>query len=492
MTMKFKTLQEIHQDLINQKTTPLKLVEDSFAKIKKYNQKYNIFISTFEKEALEIAASMTMEEIKKPFGGIPISIKDTFVYKDHITTGGSALLSDFRANYNASVIDDILKEKGILVGKNTTDELGMAGTGTFCHTGIVKNPWNTKHITSGSSSGSAVAVALGITPISICSDTGDSVRKPASFLGVCGFKPSYGLISRFGMFPYSPSLDTVGVIAKSVSDLAYSFKRLQKFDTKDLTSQKQTFNIPDQMMINDDYFKNKKIAIIKNLEYSTNKNVQNIFNQHMIKLRSLGAKVEYIDFDNNLLKSLLPIYMVISYAESTSCSSNLTGWYFGHNYKEQNWLEAGMDNRNHYFGKMLKHRFTLGTFFLNQENIEDIFCKSKKIRRLIFEKMNDIFNEYDAFISPTTSSTPPTLEATTNAKSDVSDVYNLADNILLLANFAGTPSITIPMGFVNDLPIGMNINMQFQKDDLCLEFSYHLEQKLDIEKRNLMEVINNE
>ncbi len=492
MKIKSKTLQELHQDLIDQKITPLEIVEAAFAKIKKYNDKYNLFINTFEAEALTIAKAISATDIKKPFGGIPISIKDTFVYKNHVTTGGSALLSDFRPSYNATVIDEILHQGGILVGKNTTDELGMAGTGTFCYTGVVKNPWNVKYITSGSSSGSAVSVALGITPISICSDTGDSVRKPAAFLGVCGFKPSYGLISRFGMFPYSPSLDTVGIIAKSVADLAYSFKVIQKYDDKDLTSQKATFEIPSKMKVDHNFFKGKKVAILKILEESTNKNIQHIFKKHVNQLRSLGAQVEYFDFDTYLLKSLLPIYMVISYAESTSCSSNLTGWYFGHNYGKNDWLEAGMNNRYRYFGQMLKHRFTLGTFFLSETNIETIFRKSKKIRRLIFEKMNEIFSKYDVLLTPTNGSLTPTLEKTLNAKSDVSAVNNLADNILLLANFAGTPSLTIPMGFVEDLPIGMNVNTQFKRDDFCLEFSHHLEQLLDIESRDLEEVLNNE
>ncbi len=366
MIKKNKTLWETHQDLINNKITASELVEASFLKIKKYNHKYNLFINTFEADALKAANKITAIDLMKPFGGIPISIKDTFSHKKHITTGGSALLSDFKPFYNATVIDEILDQGGILVGKNTTDELGMAGTGTFCYTGVVKNPWNTDHITSGSSSGSVASVALGITPISICSDTGDSIRKPASFLGICGFKPSYGLISRFGMFPYSPSLDTVGFVSQNVEDLLYSFKVLQKYDHKDLTSQKVNFKLPDQFKFSSNYLKNKKIAIIKNIEASTNSDVQKIFNQHITKLKSLGAIVEYVDFNNKLLKALLPVYMVISYAESTSSSSNLTGWYFGNSVKEQNWLAAGMDNRNQFFGKMLKHRFTLGTYFLKK------------------------------------------------------------------------------------------------------------------------------
>ncbi len=485
MKNKELTLEELHNKIINKEISATELVTDSFEKIQKYDDKYNIFINIFKTEILSQAQQLKIDKTKQqPLLGIPISFKDTFAYKDHITTGGSSLLSDFIPNYDATVVKQAKEAGAMIIGKNTTDELGMAGTGTFCYTGDVKNPWNEKHITSGSSSGSSVAVALDIVKLSICSDTGDSIRRPASYLGIAGFKPSYSLISRNGMFPYSPSLDTVGMVCRNVDDLIYSFKIFNKHDPKDMTSQAWNFDYDAIKVDKQSFIKKTKLVVLKDLTNSTSKEVQAIFEAQIAKIRAQGIIVEEIDFGIDLLKTLLPIYRVISYAESTSCSSNLTGWYFGQSQKDLSWKELGMKNRDHYFGSMLKDRFTLGTYFLQKKNQGKILKKAKIIRRIIVERFNDIMKKYDAIIAPSTPTTAPTFESIEKYIPKVSEIDNVSENYLLIANFVGAPSLTIPMGFVNEMPVGINITSVSFKDDLCLRIGYFLEEIIGLKNLN--------
>lgn len=449
------TISEIHEALVNKKVTPLELTKEAIKRAKE--NKDNAFELIIEEDAIKKAIELSSHDVPKDnyFYGIPYVAKDNFSTKGYESNASSNILKGYVPLFDATVIEALNKAGAILIGKSTLDELAMGGTGTSGHLGTTFNPYDPSHthLIGGSSCGSAVAVSDSIVPFALGSDTGDSVRKPASHAGLVGLKPTWGLISRFGLFPFAPSLDHVGFFTRSVKDSAISLNLLAFHDEKDSTS---TYKEKADYVssLNSD-IKGKKIAVITEILNSIeNETIKNSFINLIHKLENDGAKVEYVNFDTALLNAIYPTYMVISCAESTSNNANLDGIKFGPYLGGKTYQDVIYNARTNGFSPLIKRRFVLGSYSLMRENQHDLFLRAQKARRLIVDKCNELFNDYDAIVLPASPTTAPLIK-TSNEK--VQKDYLAADNWLAIGNFGGFPSITLPMGFENELPFGVNV-----------------------------------
>ena len=466
-----KTISDYRKDLDESKVTSEELFKVANEKAHKYQEEYNSFVTIIDEYSKEDSTSL--------ISGIPYALKDNFSTKGILSTSSSNILKDYVPIYDATVYKKLKEAGAVLVGKTVLDELAMGGTGTTAHTGIVSNPWDKNRQIGGSSAGSAASVALGIVPFSIGSDTGDSIRKPAAFGGVVGFKPTYGRISRYGLFAFASSLDHVGCFARCVKDCAIVTDILKGKDERDMTS------LPDEDikytdMLNND-IKGKKLFYIKELADLEIYNdageetleILNQFKQTIEKCKEIGFEVEEISFDEKLLKAIYPSYMTISCAEATSNNSNLTGIIFGPR-GEGNSIEKIMfDARTKGFSELIKRRFVTGSFILQKENQEKLFLNAQRVRRLIVDKMTELFKDYDGMILPAQGSVAPKFKSETVDK--LSKRNLILENHMAIGNFGGFPSITIPCGFVNKMPIGLSITGGVKKDLDVLNIAYALE-----------------
>ena len=447
------SLTEIHSALIKGEVTPLELVKEAIELAKKDTN--NAFEYICEKEALERVK--TLDESKKDslLWGIPVVIKDNYSTKDIPTTGSSNILNGYVPIFSSEVVLRLEKEGAIVIAKSTMDELAMGGTGTTGHLGITYNPWDKSktRLVGGSSCGSAIAVSAGIVPYSIGSDTGDSVRKPASFAGLVGFKPTWGRISRFGLFPFATSLDHVAYFSRNVYDSAYLLNVLAGHDDKDFSS---SFNkVEDYTSRINEGVKGRRIAVIKEIVDSLkDKEVLMAFNKSIAHLKNQGAIVESVSIDDKLLKAIYPTYVIISCAESTSNNANLDGIKFGNRIEGESFEEVMMNTRTNGFSPLIKRRFVIGSFSLLKENQDELFVRAQKCRRLIVNAFNKVFDNYDAIYAPASPSIAPLIKSKSDA---LSNEYLIADNYMAFANMGGFPSITLPIGFEENMPFGANL-----------------------------------
>ena len=468
-------IKELHKKLINKEITSNDLIIQSLKLSNETQDKINSFVT--------ILNDAKQEEITDSLlSGIPYVAKDNFSTKDILTTGSSNILKNYVPFFDATAIEKLKKENAVLIGKTVLDELAMGGTGTTGHTGIVKNPWNTDRLIGGSSAGSAAAVALGIAPYALGSDTGDSIRKPAHFGGVVGYKPTYGLISRFGLFAFASSLDTVVVFTRSVEDAAIVTDVLKGKDVRDMTSQETTLKLQESLTGD---IKNKKIFYIKELCNANNFDdsdeefisILNNFNKTIKNLENLGAIVTEVSVNKDLLKALLPTYLTISCAEATSNNSNLTGISFGPRADGEKVTDMMFNARTKGFSELIKRRFIIGSYVLQKENQEKLFLNAQRIRRIVKDTFTKLFEEYDAVILPGGSTVAPKFKSDNIEK--MSDRNLMLENHMLIGNFGGFPSITIPSGFVNNMPVGVNITGPIFKDDELLNIAFALESTMN-------------
>ena len=465
-----KSIDEIRIALDDKSITSEELFDEAVSKAKKYQDEYNSFVTIMDKkEELESNSILS---------GIPYALKDNISTKGIITTGSSNILKDYIPLYDATVYKKLKEAGAVLMGKTVLDELAMGGTGTTGHTGVVRNPWDKNRMIGGSSAGSAAAVALGIVPFAIGSDTGDSIRKPAAYGGVVGYKPTYGRVSRYGLFAFASSMDHVGLFARSVKDVAYVMDIIKGHDNNDMTS------LPDEEIsyVNnlDSDVKGKKLFYIKEAIEIDNgseelKLILDNFRQTIEKCKILGFEVEEVSFRKDLLEAIYPSYMCISCAEATSNNSNLTGIPFGSRVDGKNINEIMMNTRTKGFSELIKRRFILGSYILQKENQEKLFLNASRVRRLIVDKMNELFKNYDGLIMPTSGDIAPLFG---EASDRLSDEYLILGNHLAIGNFGGFPSISIPSGFVKGMPVSVNITGRAKEDALVLNMASRLEETL--------------
>lgn len=465
-----KLIDDIRNNLDDGKINSEKLFEEARNKAIKYQDEYNSFVTILDKKE-EVSSNSILS-------GIPYALKDNISTKGILTTGSSNILKDYIPLYDATVYKKLKEAGAVLVGKTVLDELAMGGTGTTGHTGVVRNPWDKTRMIGGSSAGSAASVALGIVPFSIGSDTGDSIRKPAAYGGIVGYKPTYGRVSRYGLFAFASSLDHVGVFSRCVRDTAYVMDIIKGHDDKDMTS------LPDENIsyvnnLSNDV-KGKKLFYIKEaLEIDNgNENLKEVLNNFysvIDKCKAIGIEVEGVSFRKDLLEAIYPAYNVISCAEATSNNSNLTGIPFGNRIAGNNVNDIMMNTRTEGFSEFIKRRFVIGSYVLQKENQEKLFLNAGRVRRMIVDKMNELFKDYDGLIMPSTPDIAPKFGEVSDR---LSDEYLILGNHLVIGNFGGFPSISIPSGFVSNMPVSVNITGRTKEDSLLLNIASKIEEVL--------------
>ena len=467
-----KSILQLHELLVSKKVTPVDLAKDAIELAKKDNN--NAFEYIMESEAIEIASNLGEPEANNPLWGIPFVIKDNMSTKDVPTTASSNILKGYIPVFDAAVVERLKNAKAVPIGKTTLDELAMGGTGTSGHLGITFNPWDDSktRLVGGSSCGSAAATAAGIVPFALASDTGDSTRKPASLAGLVGFKPTWSRISRYGLFPFAPSLDTVGIFARNVEDVAIVTEVLSGRDDRDSTSSNKPVDKYYEKLKNS--CEKRRISIVKEIRDSVkDKDVLDAFNKTVEEFKKRGFEIKEVSLPNDLLLSLFPTYFVISCAEATSNNANMDGIKFGPLSNGTTFEEVMSDARTKGFGELIKRRFVIGSFALMKENQHDLFLRAQKNRRRIVEAINNILNDSDFIYLPAAPSIAPKFN---EASDRLSDEYLIADNHLCLGNFAGLPSITLPIGFKDGMPFGANLMGRAFEETELFHVSYELEQ----------------
>ena len=466
---------KLHEMLKNNETTVEELVNDSLKKAHELQEKCNAFVTIMDDNKVEVNDNL--------LSGIPCGIKDNYSTKGILSTGSSNTLKDYVPFFDATAVANLKKNGAVSIAKTALDEFGMGGTGLTAHTGIIKNPWDTTRICGGSSAGSACSVAYGVYPYALGSDTGDSIRKPAGYCGIVGYKPTYGMISRFGLFPFASSLDTCGVLTRSVEDAAIVVDGMKGIDENDQTSWNSSninlYNDLSKDVKGKKLFYIKEITDISNYPHASNELKMHLENYQkaLEKLRNIGVTVEEVSIDKTLLSVIPGVYVCISCAEATSNMSNLTGISFGPRGNGENVMDMIKDYRTKGFSPLIKRRFVIGSYVLQKENQERYFLNACRIRRLIVDKFKSLFKEYDGFILPVGSGVAPLIEGLNEKVDD--DELAILENHLQIGNFGGFPSITIPNGFINGLPVGINITGNCYDDQTVLNLAYALEDLMD-------------
>ncbi len=466
---------KLHEMLKNNETTVEELVNDSLKKAHELQEKCNAFVTIMDDNKVEVNDNL--------LSGIPYGIKDNYSTKGILSTGSSNTLKDYVPFFDATAVANLKKNGAVGIAKTALDEFGMGGTGLTAHTGIIKNPWDTTRICGGSSAGSACSVAYGVYPYALGSDTGDSIRKPAGYCGIVGYKPTYGMISRFGLFPFASSLDTCGVLTRSVEDAAIVVDGMKGIDENDQTSWNSSninlYNDLSKDVKGKKLFYIKEITDISNYPHASNElkvHLEN-YQKALEKLRNIGVTVEEVSIDKTLLSVIPGVYVCISCAEATSNMSNLTGISFGPRGNGENVMDMIKDYRTKGFSPLIKRRFVIGSYVLQKENQERYFLNACRVRRLIVDKFKSLFKEYDGFILPVGSGVAPLIEGLNEKVDD--DELAILENHLQIGNFGGFPSITIPNGFINGLPVGINITGNCYDDQTVLNLAYALEDLMD-------------
>ena len=465
------SIEKLHELLVAKKVTPLELTKEAIELAKKDTN--NAFEYIMENEASAIAESLKEPEVNNPLWGIPFVIKDNMSTKGVPTTGSSNILRGYVPVFDATVVAKLKEAHAVPIGKTTLDELAMGGTGTSGHLGTTFNPYDRSHarLVGGSSCGSAAVTADGVVPFALGSDTGDSTRKPASYAGLVGFKPTWGRISRYGLFPFAPSLDTVGIFTRSVKDCAYVLNATAGRDEKDMTSSVKP--VCDYAKDIDKFDKKRKIAVIQEIfDTITDKDIKKAFLDNVEKLKQSGFTVEFVHMDVKMLASLFATYFVISCAEATSNNANLDGIKFGPLSKGDTYEEVMKNARTKGFGELIKRRFIIGSFALMKENKEELFVRAQRNRRAVVDKLNEIYKDYDFIYALAAPSIAPKIGESSDR---LSDEYLIADNHLVLGNFAGLPSLTLPLGLKNDMPFGVNVMGKAFDEVGVFQLSYEIE-----------------
>lgn len=472
--MKVMSIEELHQKLVNHEIDVKEYYQELFEEVDFQQKRLNAFVTVTKDEALKNIENLDVKE-NEILKGIPGVFKDNYNTKGIKTTASSKMLEDYIPVYNATVVDKLYEAGISLIGKSSMDELAMGGTNKSALTGPVFNPWDSSRIAGGSSGGSAALVGSGVVPFALGSDTGDSIRKPAGFCGVVGFKPTWGRISRFGVIPYASSLDHVGAFTRNVRDMAIVTEALAGRDDRDMTS--SNLPVPHYLENLTSDIKGMKIAVLTTVsDEIRNKDIKENFEHVIATLKELGAEVGEVTIPQYLARAILPTYTIIANSEATSNHSCLDGIKYGDRQPGSSTDEVMINSRTDGFGAHIKRRFILGNLALATENQERMFRKAQRVRRLIVEELNKIYSEYDIILTPNSGSIAPKLDEANDDR--LSDEYIILENHLALGNFAGTPSISIPSGFSDKMPIAVNLMGRVFEEQTVLNAAYALEQAL--------------
>lgn len=391
------------------------------------------------------------------------TIKNVFATDDATTNASSKILENFQPHYNAQVVQKLLNAGAVPVAKVHSDELALGGTGTYSGFGLVRNSIDPERLSGGSSSGSIATLTENIS-FALASDTGDSVRLPASYNGKVGFKPSYGAISRYGMFAYCSSLDTVAFFAHNVNDIFEVSKATFGVDNKDMTSVEVKMHQLNMIK--------PKNVIALDLDEFLEDYVLDSYNKLIEKLIKNGVNVKKIKPDLTILRNIKPVYDIVSYSEASANLANLNGIAFGERKNGENWQEIMTNTRTSGFGKMVQRRLTLGSYYLYSKNQDEIFKKAQKVRRVIKDYLTNLHKNSDVLIYPASAAVAPFIDFSKNKN------YDLMEYILTGSNLVGNPSITLPLGKKDNLPFNIALDSEIYSDEKLLSISLWFEEIL--------------
>ncbi len=470
MTIKFKTIKEIKK-MISQKEISNKEIVQEVYKLIDENIHLNAFVTLNEDNSLKKAEGLDNNPSDSPLAGIPIAQKDLFCTKGLRTTCGSKILDNFIPPYSATVIENLENAGCISVGKTNMDEFAMGSSNETSYFGNVHNPWGDKLVPGGSSGGSASAVAAGIVPAASGTDTGGSIRQPASLCGITGLKPTYGRVSRWGMIAFASSLDQAGPMARTVEDCALLLNEMCSHDIKDTTSLDE--DIPNFENNLNQSLKGKKIGVVKDLDLSSlDKDVVNVYEDSLKEFVSLGAELEEISLPN--LSLSVPTYYVVAPAECSSNLSRFDGVKFGRRSENPKDLEElYIQTRSEGFGDEVKRRILIGSYVLSAGYYDAYYKKAQQVRRLIKKDFVEAFSNVDVIMTPTTRG--PAFEIGSKG-SDPIQMY-LEDLFTISANLAGLPAMSLPNGNIDKKPIGLQIIGNFLDESTILNFGHMYQTK---------------
>lgn len=475
------TAHEVRDLLREGKVTSEALVEDVFNRIEAVEEDIQSFMSLYKEDALKKAKAIDEKivagETLSDLAGIPIVIKDNMCTEGMKTTCSSKMLENFVPPYNATVIEKLEDEGAIIIGKSNMDEFAMGSSTENSAFKVSRNPWNLDYVPGGSSGGSATAVTAGEGFIALGSDTGGSIRQPASLCGIVGLKPTYGLVSRYGLIAYASSLDQIGPLSKDVEDTALMLNAIAGHDPKDSTS--ASIEKKDYKEALKGSVEGLKIGVPK--EYfgaGVNERVKDKIYEALDVLVSLGATYEEISLPYT--KYALPAYYIIAPAE---CSSNLArfdGVRYGHRADHfEGFDEMFINSRTEGFGEEVKRRIMMGTHSLSSGYYDAYYNRAMKVRTLIKEDFEKAFETYDCLITPTA----PDKAFKIGEKTDDPLAMYMSDICTVPINIAGVPAISIPAGFIEELPIGMQIIGKHFDEETILNVAYTFEKNTDFNRR---------
>ena len=472
--MNFK---EQRDNFRTKKVSAKEAVQESIKKVNGDN--LNIFINTFQTEALKQAEYIdnNFDKFKNaPLSGIPIAHKDIFCTKGLPTTCGSKMLENFVPPYDATVIHNCSEAGSVMVGKTNMDEFAMGSSNETSFFGPVSNPWNPDLVPGGSSGGAAACVAANITSISTGTDTGGSIRQPAALCGITGLKPTYGLVSRWGMIAFCSSMDQAGPFSRDAFGCAALLDAMASYDSKDSTSTKRPDKNFEKLLTED--FGSLKIGVIKDIDnFGINSDVMQSYEASKTILSGLGHELKEVDFSE--LSSGICSYYVIAPAECSSNLSRFDGVKYGHRASDQKDIsKLYMETRSEAFGDEVKKRILIGTHVLSAGFYDAYYLQAQKVRRMIKNKFENIFKDVDLIFMPTTLDQAFEKNRESN---DPNRMYK-EDLLTIPANLAGLPAISFPNGFKNNLPIGGQFVGNYFSEDLLLATTHKIQEVSDWHK----------
>ena len=476
------TVHELQEKLRNKELTVKEITKAYVNRINEKEKDVQAFVTTLteeaENKAEEIQKKIDNKEIEGEFAGIPVGIKDNICTKGIKTTCSSKMLENFVSPYDATVMEKINSENLINLGKLNMDEFAMGGSTEHSYFKITKNPWDLSKVPGGSSGGSAAAVAANLVPWALGSDTGGSIRQPASFCGVVGLKPTYGLVSRYGLVAFASSLDQIGPITKDVRDSALLLNIIAGHDKKDTTSVNREKIDYTKCLKND--VKGLKIGVPKEFfGEGINSEVKETLQKSIEKYKELGAEIE--EFSLDIAKYSLAAYYIIACAEASSNLGRFDGIRYTYRTGEfKNLKELYKKSRSEAFGPEVKRRIILGTYVLSSGYYDAYYKKAQQVRTLVMNKFSKAFEKYDVILTPTS----PTVAFGIGTKSENPLEMYLSDICTVSVNIAGLPAISIPSGVNSEkMPIGMQLIGNKFEEEKILNAAYTLEQAVEFRKK---------
>jgi len=452
------------------------LVQESLEKISENDDVTNAFISLYPEKCLEQAAIIE-EKIKKgnagKLAGLILAIKDIICIENERVTCGSRILHNFISPYNATVIEKLKADDALIIGKTNMDEFAMGSSNENSFFGPVTNPWDSERVAGGSSGGSAAAVAAGYVPAALGSDTGGSIRLPASFCGVIGLKPTYGRVSRYGLVAFASSLDQIGPLADSTKTAAHILQTIAGFDPNDSTS--VDMEVPDYVANLENSVEGMKIGVpVEYFGEGLNEEIRAAINTIVNKLKKQNITVENVSLPNT--DYAIAAYYIIAPAEASSNLARYDGARYGfRSIKSTDLEEMYKNSRTEGFGDEVKRRIMLGTYVLSSGYYEAYYQKARKVRKLIKDDFDKVFKKYDCLITPSS----PVLPFKLGEKVDNPLEMYLADVFTVSINLAGLPGISIPCGLSSEnIPIGLQIIGKHFDEKTVLNLAHYIETQL--------------